>query len=172
MKTYLKTLLRVFKKHITRFVSIVCMVLITIGFVAGVGCAVDKINYSLTDYYKAQNVSDLILKSTRDGGFTEEETAAIVARYGEDNVNAGMSLDVELEIEGETRLVRLYFFDGEQTINVQQVKDTGDFPEAEYPARTAQKDNKIKALPLGTQITLDFKDILKQQQKRGQNKNW
>lgn len=161
VKTYLKTLVRVFKKHITRFLSIVFMVLISVGFVSGIGCSVDKINFSLTDHYKTQNVSDLIIKST-NGAFSNEETAAILARYGEEYVNAGASLDVELEIDGETRLTRLYFFDGEQTVNLQRIKETGDFPEAEYPARTEQSDNKIKEIPLGTEITLNFKEILKQ----------
>ena len=156
VKTYLKTLVRVFKKHITRFLSIVFMVLISVGFVSGIGCSVDKINFSLTDHYKTQNVSDLIIKST-NGAFSDEETAAILARYGEEHVNAGASLDVELEIDGETRLTRLYFFDGEQTVNLQNSKETGDSPEAEYPARTEQGDNKIKEISLGAEFQRDFK---------------
>ena len=87
MKNYLKTLARVFKKHVTRLLSVIFMVLISVGFVTGIGCAVDKINYSLTDYYKARNVSDFIFKSTREGGFDEEETEDVKARYGSDRVN-------------------------------------------------------------------------------------
>ena len=163
MKTYLKTLVRVFKKHITRLVSIVFMVVISVGFVAGIGCAVDKIDFSLTDYYKTQNVSDFIAKSKKDEGFSEEDIAFAKERYGEKNVSAGASVDFVTTIEDEERTVRLYFFDGEQTVNVQTAKARGDVADdVEFPAKQEQKDNKIKELPFGTEITLNFKDILTQ----------
>ena len=163
MKTYLKTLLRVFKKHFTRLLSIIFMVVISVGFIAGIGSAVDKINYSLTDYYVAQNVSDFIVKSKSDGGFTDTQIAAVKERYGEENVNAGMSLDAELAIDGEKQLVRLYFFeefDEEQTVNKQTVRESGT--DAENYAFAEEGDNKIKGVKLGQEITLDFKDILTQ----------
>ena len=73
MKTYLKTLVRVFKKQFARLLSIIFMVVISVGFVAGIGSAVDKINYSLTDYYRAQNVSDFVIKSKSTSGFSDAE---------------------------------------------------------------------------------------------------
>ncbi|MDE6690808.1 MAG: hypothetical protein K2K04_02450, partial [Clostridia bacterium] len=162
MKTYLKTLLRVFKKHFTRLLSVIFMVVISVGFVAGIGSAVDKINYSLTDYYRVQNVSDFIIKSESKHGFTESSIAALKERYGENNVNAGMSLDADIEINGEKQLVRLYFFDGEQTVNRQTVRAVfdGGTSGITYAVRAEEGDNKIKGIPLGTEITLDFKEIL------------
>lgn len=162
MKTYLKTLVRVFKKHSTRLLSVILMVVISVGFVAGIGCVVDKINDSMTDYYIAKNVSDFIFKSKADTGFSEEEISDLRARYGEDNVNLGMSLDADLTVNGESRLVRLYFFDGEQTVNVRESKELWEGETPEYSAASEQKDNKIKELPLGTEIELDFIEILKQ----------
>lgn len=161
MKTYLKTLLRVFKKQFTRLLSIIFMVVISVGFVSGIGSAVDKINYSLTDYYRAQNVSDFIIKSKSAAGFTEEQVSALKDRYGEENVNTGLSLDVELEIGEQTQLVRMYFLDEfgeEQTVNKQTVRASGDA--AEVCAYAEEGDNKIKGLSLGTVIKLDFADIL------------
>ncbi len=162
MKTYLKTLLRVFKKHFTRLLSIIFMVVISVGFIAGIGSAVDKINYSLTDYYRAQNVSDLIIKSRKAEGFSQDEIDLVKARYGEDNVNAGMSLDVDLKIGDQTQLVRLYFFDGDQTVNKQTVRASfdGGMSGIAYAAYAEEGDNKIKGVPLGTEITLNFNEIL------------
>lgn len=162
MKTYLKTLLRVFKKHFTRLLSIIFMVVISAGFISGLGSAVDKINYSLTDYYRAQNVSDFIVKSRKAEGFSQSEIDGVKARYGEDNVNAGTSLDAEIEIKGEKQLVRLYFFDGEQSVNKQTERDAKDDIEADIKICAEEKDNKIKGVPLGTEIKLNFKDILTQ----------
>ncbi|MDE6790349.1 MAG: ABC transporter permease, partial [Clostridia bacterium] len=162
MKTYLKTLLRVFKKHFTRLLSIIFMVVISVGFIAGIGSAVDKINYSLTDYYRAQNVSDFIVKSRKAEGFSQSQIDEVKARYGEDNVNAGASLDVEIEIDGQKQLVRLYFFDGAQTVNKQTERAVKDDVEADIKICAEEKDNKIKGVPLGTEIKLNFKDILTQ----------
>ena len=161
MKTYLKTLLRMFKKHFTRLLSVILMVVISVGFVAGIGSAVDKINYSLTDYYRSRNVSDFIAKSKRTQGFTEEEIAAVKVRYGENNVNVGMSLDVDLDLygDGEKQLVRLYFFDGEQTVNKQAVRALHDAQPASS-AYAEEGDNKINGVPLGTEIKIDFAEIL------------
>lgn len=162
VKTYLKTLLRVFKKHFTRLLSIIFMVVISVGFIAGIGCAVDKINYSLTDYYRAQNVSDFIVKSKKSVGFSQEEIDAVKTKYGEKNVNTGLSLDVHLQIDGQAQLVRLYFFDGEQTVNKHTLRESAEDVQAEISVCAEEGDNKIKGVSLGTEIELNFKDILTQ----------
>lgn len=109
--TYLKTLWRMFKKHVTRLLSIIFMVLISVGFISGIGSTTDKINYSLTDYYNNRRVCDIILKST-DG--TPLDEAALISTYGEDNVNFGFSY----ETEGEDGVTRYYFIDfPEWTLN-------------------------------------------------------
>ena len=160
VKTYLKTLERVFKKQFTRLLSIIFMVVISVGFVAGIGCAVDKINYSLTDYYRERNVSDFIVKSKSASGFSEAQIAALEENNYE--VNAGMSLDAEIDIDGEKQLVRLYFSDGEQTVNKPTVRESGNYAEnyANAEAYAEEGDNKIKGVAIGTRITLDFADIL------------
>lgn len=160
VKTYLKTLERVFKKQFTRLLSIIFMVVISVGFVAGIGCAVDKINYSLTDYYRERNVSDFIVKSKSASGFSEAQIAALEENNYE--VNAGMSLDAEIDIGGEKQLVRLYFSDGGQTVNKPTVRESGNYAEnyANAEAYAEEGDNKIKGIALGTRITLDFADIL------------
>lgn len=161
MKTYLKTLVRVFKKQFARLLSIIFMVVISVGFVAGIGSAVDKINYSLTDYYRAQNVSDFVIKSKSTSGFSNAEISAVKERYGASNVNTGLSLDVHLRIDDETQLVRMYFldeFDSEQTVNKYTVRANGD--PADVYAFAEEGDNKIKGLPLGSEITFDFATVL------------
>jgi len=166
MKTYLKTLARMFKKHVTRFISIIFIVIVAVGFISGIGSSTDKINYSLTDYYKTQNVSDLILKSKSDGGFSEDEINAVKALCGEVNVNTGMSVDVNVTVNGEECLTRLYFLDefAAPTVNVLETLESKDLSEGEEftPAYAEISDNKIKGIPLETVIELDFKDVLTQ----------
>jgi len=162
MKTYLKTLVRTFKKHITRFISIIFMVLVSVGFVSGIGSATDKINYSLSDYYAARNVSDFIVKSKSEDGFLEEQIAKVKDMYGANNVNAGMSFDANVEINGETRLTRLYFLDFDNwTVNIPEITQ-GAAPADKTQIYSEAADNKIVGVETGTEVTLDFSDILKQ----------
>ncbi|MCM1437663.1 MAG: ABC transporter permease [Roseburia sp.] len=164
MKTYLKTLVRVFGKHFTRLLSIIFMVVISVGFVAGIGGAAEKIDYSLTDYYRAQNVSDFIAKSKSDSGFTQEQIDRAKVLYGKDNVNSGISFDARLDIygDGEAQLIRLYFldeFDGAQTVNKLTVRNARGETDG-VCAFAEESDNKIKGVPNGTEISLDFAEIL------------
>ncbi len=163
MKTYLKTLIRAFTRHITRFLSIFFMALICVGFVAGVGSTTDKINESLSLYYADRRVSDFILKSTAEQGFSEEQIQAVKDRYGENNVEVGASYDAYVNIGDEVQLVRFYFFDGEREINRLRTIEKSDAPLAEtaVSAKAEEGDNKIKGFALGTELTLDFIEIAK-----------
>ena len=126
MKTYLKTLGRMFKRHATRLVSIILMVLVSIGFTAGIGMATDKINDSIAEYHAAQNVSDLILLG--ETPFTEEDVVVLREAFGAENVQTGGMLEFEVkdgkaEISGTQiaftnvpeGIVRVYLFDEAET---------------------------------------------------------
>ena len=98
-----------FKKHITRFISIIFIVIVAVGFISGIGTSTDKIKYSMTDYYKARNVSDLVLRSTSLTGFSESQLSGIDSlkeTYGANNVSTGVQLDIQTEIDGEDHTVQ------------------------------------------------------------------
>lgn len=166
MKTYLKTLLRTFQKHVTRFVSIIFIVIVSVGFISGIGTSADKIKYSLTDYYKAQNVSDLIVRSTSQTGFSESQLTGIESlkeAYGENNVATGVQLDVKTETDGEEQTVRLCFLDGyseeEWTVNIPDLLD-GEMPSKEGEVLCEKADNKIHGFAVGAHISLSLASLL------------
>ena len=111
MKTYLKTLARMFQKHIMRFLSIIFIVVVSVGLISGVGSSGEVIRRSLAESYRDQNISDLIVKSTGEAGFSDEQLSLVRERYGKDNVSSGNSLDVEVEVNGKKSTVRLYFLE-------------------------------------------------------------
>lgn len=156
IKTYLKTLSRMFEKHVTRFLSIVFMVLVSVGFVSGVGLATDKIKFSLNEYYAAQTVSDYIIKST-EGGFSDEEIQSVKDAFPKATVNTGMSLDIPV---GEKRSVRYYFLDfDEWTVNKPDIVE-GELTDPETQVFVERSDNVIQSYSVGDEITVDFKEIL------------
>ena len=155
-------MLRTFRKHLTRFISIIFIVIVSVGFISGIGSSADKIKYSMTDYYKAQNVSDLIIRSTSPTGFSREQLSEIdklKETYGDKNVATGVQLDVKTEIEGEEQTVRAYFVDGfkddEWTVNVPDLLE-GEMPSKEGEALCEKSDNKIIGFAVGARISLSL----------------
>lgn len=158
VKTYFKTVRRMFKKHLIRLLSLIGIVLISIGFISGIGSPTDMIKDSIENYYIKQNVSDFIVKS-KTGGFTDEQISAVKSRYGENNVETGTSLDIRT---GEKRSLRLYFLDLENTaINeselVEGEKITGDDENCVY---AEVKDNVIKGYSVGDEVEIDLASAL------------
>lgn len=159
MKTYFKTVRRMFKKHLIRLFSLIGIVLISIGFISGIGSPTDMIKDSINKYYKSQNVSDFIVKS-KSGSFTDEQISAVKSRYGNDNVESGMSFDIQKD---DKRSLRLYFLDFQNTdTNVLELvegeKITGDDENCVY---AEAKDNIIKGYSVGEKVEIDLTSTLK-----------
>lgn len=149
IKTYLKTLWRMFEKHVTRFLSIIFMVLVSVGFVSGIGTATDKIDYSLSDYYKSQNASDFIVRSTTQSGLDAEKMEGYFG--GDCEYNYGFQLDVQT---GEKRSVRLYFLDFENwTVNVPDIIE-GAKSDASNKIYAERADNVIAGKAVGDKLNL------------------
>lgn len=171
MRTYLKTLIRMFQKHLMRFLSIIFIVVVSVGLISGVGSSGEVIERSLAESYRDQNISDLIVKSTAQTGFTEEQIAAARARYGKENVNTGNSLDVTVSIGGSERTVRLYFLEEIPTVNVPWTRSGKDFSaldkESEFLSLHVESSKTLQTVEEGTSFTLDFKDIMEQLAEQG-----
>ncbi len=157
MRTYLKTLGKMYQKHLLRFISLILMVLISVGFISGIGSLQDKINYSLSDYYKAQSVSDFIIKSKSEDGFSQQDADTVKEIFKGANVDTGISLDLKTD---EKRSLRLYFLDFENTtVNIPDLVE-GTMPKDKAQAYAEQADNVIKGYASGEEIELSFKEIL------------
>ena len=154
VKTYLKTVRRMFKKHLIRLLSLIGIVLISIGFISGIGSPTDMIKDSIENYYTKQNVSDFIVKS-KTGGFTDEQISAVKNRYGENNVETGMSLDIRT---GEKRSLRLYFLDLENTVinKLELIEGERITIDDENCVYAEAKDNVIKGYSVGDKVEIEL----------------
>ena len=158
MKTYFKTVRRMFKKHVIRLLSLIGIVLISVGFISGIGSPSDMIKDSVENYYKSHNVSDFIVKS-KTGSFSEEQISAVKARYGDLNVQTGMSLDIQT---GEKRSLRLYFLDLQNmNINKPELTEGEEITaEDENCVYAEVKDNVIKGYYVGEKVEIDLTSAL------------
>lgn len=114
VKASTKTAFRLIKKHITRFITILAIVLVSVGFMSGVGEVQSKIRTSNAQFYYDENVSDLYIKSKNRTGFSLESLTFIENTFGSENVMQSFCY----EIEGDVSVTRVYNFDTSgQTIN-------------------------------------------------------
>lgn len=166
MKTYLKTVRRMFRKNISRFISIIFIVLIGVSLTSGVGSSTGKIKDSANDFLLSGNVSDIIVKAKTEEGFSEAQITALKDEYGEENVNFGMSFDAYITVNGEKRLTRFYFSDDitARTVNkfVKSDEEALAVPEDEIAVFAEKADDKIKGYTRGDKITVDYKDVFLQ----------
>ena len=166
MKTYLKTVRRMFKKNISRFISIIFIVLIGVSLTSGVGSSTGKIKDSANDFSLSGNVSDIIVKAKTEEGFSEAQITALKDEYGEENVNFGMSFDAYITVNGEKRLTRFYFSDDitARTVNkfVESDEEALAVSEDDIAVFAEKADDKIKGYTRGDKITVDYKDVFLQ----------
>lgn len=166
MKTYLKTVRRMFKKNISRFISIIFIVLIGVSLTSGVGSSTGKIKDSANDFSLTRNVSDIIVKAKTEEGFSEAQITALKDEYGEENVNFGMSFDAYITVNSEKRLTRFYFSDDitARTVNkfVESDEEALAVSEDDIAVFAEKADDKIKGYTRGDKITVDYKDVFLQ----------
>lgn len=166
MKTYLKTVRRMFKKNVSRFISIIFIVLIGVSLTSGVGSSTGKIKDSANDFSLTRNVSDIIVKAKTEEGFSEAQITALKDEYGEENVNFGMSFDAYITVNGEKRLTRFYFSDDitARTVNkfVESDEEALAVSEDDIAVFAEKADDKIKGYTRGDKITVDYKDVFLQ----------
>lgn len=157
MKTYLKVIGRMFRKHLTRFLSLVFIIIVSIGFISGFGMASDKIDVSLEEYYINQNVSDFIIKSKSTTGFTSQDVQTVKDFFKGATVEIGASIDLKIS---EKYSVRLQFVDlNSQTVNILEIIE-GEKSTSSNEVYVEQADNEIESYEIGEQIELNFKDII------------
>ena len=155
-----------FKKNISRFISIIFIVLIGVSLTSGVGSSTGKIKDSANDFSLERNVSDIIVKAKTEEGFSEAQITALKDEYGEENVNFGMSFDAYITVNGEKRLTRFYFSDDitARTVNkfVESDEEALAVSGDDIAVFAEKADDKIKGYNRGDKITVDYKDVFLQ----------
>lgn len=93
MSAFMKMTGRSLRHHIVRMLSLALIVMISVGFSAGIGMATDKLDYAIDAIFREREVSDLLVKSTLESGFTDDQITAMEERYGQDGIVKSASLE-------------------------------------------------------------------------------
>ena len=153
MKSFTKSTTRLFKKHIARFITIIAIVIVSIGFMSGIGEVENKIITSANGIYTDSCVSDLHLKSKRLTGFTNDELALISSRFNDAKIKFGFSYETK-DLEDDV-ITRIYSFDLNSDVNKFEL-DKGRYPTSANEILAERKTFEIDGINIGETVTLPY----------------
>lgn len=154
MKASFKVLVRLFKKHISRFFTIIAIALVSVGFMSGVMEIENKVDSAMDQFYESQNLSDLLIKSKKATGFSEEELDFISFHFSEEQQMKSFSYDCYMEEE----IVRIYYFDQyPNSINQLELQE-GSWPKNMQEIVVERKTNTIKSYDIGDIVSYQNQD--------------
>ena len=104
-KALIKDALREIKKTYKRFISILLMAFLGVGFFAGIRAASPDMVDTLDTYYKNQNVYDIQVISTL--GLTNDDIDAISKVENVENVDGSFETDGQIEIENKEVIAKV-----------------------------------------------------------------
>lgn len=106
MKSFSKTIFRMFKSNKGRFIANFLIVLLSIALSSGLACLPTMYTDSYLQNYEEKNTPDIILKSKSNVGFTIDDINKV-----KENEDISTTLLTTLDIEQGSNIYRLYFVD-------------------------------------------------------------
>ncbi|MDE7105607.1 MAG: ABC transporter permease [Anaeroplasmataceae bacterium] len=104
-KAFIKTILRDFKKNLTRLIAIVAIMALGVGFLIGLLSATPDLQDSMEHYYDETNTYDVLLKSTI--GFSNNDVVSLKEDIKEiEDIEGFSSIDYNTKYEGVDITVR------------------------------------------------------------------
>ena len=94
---FIKTVLRMFKKNILRFIFLTGIIFLGISFVSGLSISGGVVKSSVSDYYQESKVTDLIIKATEITGIRNSDVNTIKDLEFVEDAYPFTSLDVEVD---------------------------------------------------------------------------
>ncbi len=150
MKASFISAARLFKKHIARLITIIAIVVVSIGFMSGVGEVQPTIEKTINKNYKTYNISDLYLKSKKLTGFSVEEIEIIENTFGAENILKSFCM----EFEDNEKITRVYSYDLKNAeINKLQILE-GEIPKNDNEVMVERQTDLFEGAKVGDSITI------------------
>lgn len=162
MKKFSKNIAKEFKKSFGRFVAIMAIVALGVGFLIGVMQATPDMQRSMDRYYRESDIYDIDVKGTY--GLTQEDIDAIASAAGSeggtlaDAVMPVVSTDAIVSVGGKEVAGRIVGLDFGKVktgdyINKFELLE-GNWPSAPGEAVVARANNYFESVSLGDEISV------------------
>ncbi len=165
-KSFFKDLIRSIYKSKARFLSILAIIAIGVGFYAGINATEPDMILSADKYYRDKNLSDFRIISPL--GFTEKDIKDIRSIEGVDKIQKGYSKDLFLSsYEGNISTIKLFSYDhkdfkNSSGINIPIIKE-GRMPEKSGEMVVEYGVNVPEEIKVGSEVTLSLPSGEKQE---------
>ena len=156
VKTLIKQSFVSIKQTFNRFISILVIVLLGVGFFTGIRETSPNMKDSLDAYFKKENVYDISLMST--WGITNEEINDLKNKGY--NVEGSYSFDTLIHIDDDY-VAKVHSYDKNATMN-KLIATEGRLPESNNEC-VIEKNKDVGHYKIGDKITIDD-DILKEKE--------
>ena len=153
-KTLIKDSFKEIKNSYKRFISILIIVLLGVGFFSGIKAASPDMKKTLDKYFDRLNVMDIQVVSTL--GLTEEDLIAIKNIELVKDVEGSYQTDAKVKIEDEEVIVKLETYS--ENINKLELIE-GKFPKNETECVVEQSFLKGTGHKIGDKIDIEVEDI-------------
>lgn len=147
VKTQTKVSKRLYLKHLSRFITIILIVIVSVGFMSGIGEVKNKLIKSNNYYYTEYNLHDINIKN-KNGVFNVDDINKLTELYGDNNIEKAICYDT---INENNELTRIYYYNLESNINKLQLQE-GSFPTNENEVLVERKTTYIKSYNVGDKL--------------------
>lgn len=155
MKTYFKTILRTIKTNALKFIALISIIFVGVCFVTGVGGITPKVKNSFNDELKKNNAPDIVLKSKKDTGFSDEDINNIKIYTDTKMYSVCFNLDKTIDNK-ETRLMN---YDMNSQVNKLTLVE-GNYPSLKYDCVVEEATGDMEKINIGDSISYKFNDYL------------
>lgn len=153
VKAYYKTIFRTIKNNLSRFLSMIAIVALGVGFVTGLSATAPNMKDSINKYYYDNNVSDIFIKSSSVFGITNEQILIIQNNELISNVESFFTFDITINDNSDKLDTRLYYLPLQtQTLNKITLFE-GDWPKQKNEILVERSSQNIKKRSIGDIIT-------------------
>ena len=156
MKTQFKVFTRLFKKHFSRFLTIIAIVIVSVGFMSGAGKVEDQFNSAINTVYVEKNVSDLIIKSKSNFGFKKNDISYFEDKFGKENISQLMCYDLEDEDTKDITRIFSYSFNDSNINKLELIE--GNFPSNSNEIVAEEKTHYIEGYSIGEKVEIMGKE--------------
>ena len=150
MKAYFKTIYRMFRQHAVRFLNIIAIIIVSIGFMSGIGEAEKKIELAMEGRYQQENISDIFIK----GNFSGDDCRLIegkMSEWGLKDIKYALSYDEEV---GED-IIRYYYMTLDDVPLNKFNLVAGSLPQNGGEVLVERKTSNLKGYELGENIQVE-----------------
>lgn len=158
MKIYIKSILKLIKSNFSRFITLILIVMLGVGFLVGLFSVAPDLELTASKEFNAQKMSEVYLRNT--SGFTDDDIDFISSLLEEDSlkeIRASFENDINVSVNNEKQNGRVIYQDindNNQDV-LKLIEGTKELGENEILVE--QSGSYLKAPSIGSNIVIGAK---------------